>query len=208
MNCIEIIGKCTAQNEALALAIKDSLNMDCIVSECSQQDALLQQKVSCDHKLLLFDCIGKNHEEIQHSILPLFDIGRKQHYIIMYNLSADFNCTREALKHGVSGFLFTDNDLNTFTKAIEVVLADEIWASRKQIAECVNAHKTADPHFPDLTSREIHILKILVLGYSNEMIAEELCISPHTVKSHISNIFKKIRVHNRRHAAQWAQNNL
>ena len=208
MDCIEIIGKCTAQNEALAIAINGRLDMNCIVSECSQQDALLQQKVNCEHKLLLFDCIGKNREEIQHSVLPLFEIGQKNHHIILYNLGPDFDYAREALKHGVSGFLYTYDDLNTFIKAVEVVLSGEIWASRKQLAECLNSRKTTDTHFPDLTSRETDILKILAFGYSNEMIAEELCISPHTVKSHISNIFKKIRVHNRRHAVQWAQNNL
>ncbi|PLX78079.1 MAG: hypothetical protein C0615_04135, partial [Desulfuromonas sp.] len=205
---IEIIGKCTAQNEALAITINDRLDMNCIVSECSQQDAVLHNKIRCDHKLLLFDCIGKSREEIQHAILPLFEIGQKQQYIVMYNLNPDFDYTRESLKHGVSGFLFTNDSLETFIKAIEVVLSGEIWASRKQLADCLNSRKSADAHSPDLTARETDILKILALGYSNEMIAEELCISPHTVKSHISNIFKKIRVHNRRHAVQWAQDNL
>jgi LuxR family transcriptional regulator of csgAB operon len=45
-------------------------------------------------------------------------------------------------------------------------------------------------------------------GRANNKIAEELCISPHTVKTHIYNIYKKISAPNRLQAALWAAKNL
>jgi DNA-binding CsgD family transcriptional regulator len=49
---------------------------------------------------------------------------------------------------------------------------------------------------------------MVVSGATNEEIAARICISPHTVKTHIYNIFKKIKVPNRLQAALWAAKNL
>ena len=59
-----------------------------------------------------------------------------------------------------------------------------------------------------LTPRQVEILALVAVGATNEQIADKLCISPQTVKSHLYNIFKKINVPNRVQAALWAAKNL
>jgi len=59
-----------------------------------------------------------------------------------------------------------------------------------------------------LTPREIEILSVLALGVKNEEIASKLYISPHTVKTHLYAIYKKINVSNRLQAVLWAGENL
>lgn len=59
-----------------------------------------------------------------------------------------------------------------------------------------------------LTNREMEIITWLVSGRSNEEIAESLNISPHTVRTHLSNIYSKIKVENRFQAALWAAENI
>jgi len=49
---------------------------------------------------------------------------------------------------------------------------------------------------------------MVAVGAKNEEIADELFISPNTVRTHIYNIFKKINVPNRLQAALWAAKNL
>jgi DNA-binding CsgD family transcriptional regulator len=51
-----------------------------------------------------------------------------------------------------------------------------------------------------LTRRELDVLRLVACGESNNSIAAELVISPRTVKSHVSNILKKLRVSNRAEA--------
>ena len=59
-----------------------------------------------------------------------------------------------------------------------------------------------------LTTRETEILQMLTAGYSNGRIADGLCISPHTVKTHLYNAYKKIKAHGRLQAALWTVTNL
>ena len=56
----------------------------------------------------------------------------------------------------------------------------------------------------DLTKRELEIVKLLVKGLNNKQIAKELFITCHTVKAHISSIFRKLNVRNRILAAVFA----
>lgn len=51
-----------------------------------------------------------------------------------------------------------------------------------------------------LTERELSVLSLIAKGYSNSGIAESLCISMNTVKTHIRNIFHKLEVEDRTQA--------
>ena len=53
----------------------------------------------------------------------------------------------------------------------------------------------------DFTVRELDVLNFLVNGDSNNTIAEKLCITNHTVKAHLTQIYKKLGVTNRTSAA-------
>ena len=53
----------------------------------------------------------------------------------------------------------------------------------------------------ELTEREIEVLQLVVLGYSNKEIGKKLFITNHTVKAHLTQIYKKLEVTNRTAAA-------
>ena len=60
-----------------------------------------------------------------------------------------------------------------------------------------------------LSSRELEVLRFIVKGLSNPEIAKNMLISESTVKAHVSNIFRKIKVKNRIEAVVIAvKNNL
>jgi LuxR family maltose regulon positive regulatory protein len=56
-----------------------------------------------------------------------------------------------------------------------------------------------------LTPREQEILELLAAGLTNREIAQQLVISPETVKKHTSNIYGKLQVHSRTEAAARAR---
>lgn len=59
----------------------------------------------------------------------------------------------------------------------------------------------------NLSSREIDVLEQLAQGLSYTVIAENLFLSPSTVRKHIENIYSKLQVHSKLEAVQKAKRN-
>ena len=58
-----------------------------------------------------------------------------------------------------------------------------------------------------LSQREVDVLEQLAKGLSYTKIAENLIVSPSTVRKHIENIYKKLQVHNKLEAVKKARKN-
>jgi DNA-binding NarL/FixJ family response regulator len=56
----------------------------------------------------------------------------------------------------------------------------------------------------DLTSREVDVLRALAAGQSNKQIAKEFWLSSHTIKYHLTNIYRKLEVSGRTEAVRQA----
>ena len=56
----------------------------------------------------------------------------------------------------------------------------------------------------DLTPRELEILQLVLAGYTNQGIAEEINVSRKTVEFHLTHIYTKIGVQTRVMAGIWA----
>ncbi len=113
----------------------------------------------------------------------------------------------QAIRSGCYGCISTWSDPAAFGKALEVVSQGELWLSHQassQLARKLLQHegRRADEngHF---TKREWELLSLMSSGPSNKQIAERLCISEHTVRTHLSTIFGKLRVKSRTAAALY-----
>ena len=58
-----------------------------------------------------------------------------------------------------------------------------------------------------LSTREIEVLEQLSKGLNYNIIADNLILSPSTVRKHIENIYTKLQVHNKLEAIQKAKSN-
>jgi LuxR family maltose regulon positive regulatory protein len=63
----------------------------------------------------------------------------------------------------------------------------------------------AQPLIEPLSERELDVLRLLADGLTNQEIAQALCVSVNTVKTHLKNIYGKLGVHNRREATAQAK---
>lgn len=206
---IAVVGPLNLQNQLLAFFIQEKTGAFCFLCE-NAHSSFIENSVDPNVlKLILFDCYGLEKAAIVDFIGLRLKRELARKYFILFNLLPDIDVEKETIAHGVRGFVYTHDCADTLLKAIEAVLAGEVWISRKKLTECLLTRSPVNaPRLPELTKREVDILTCLTKGYSNQMIGDKLCISPHTVKTHLSNIFKKISVRNRRYAAQWASKNI
>jgi two-component system nitrate/nitrite response regulator NarL len=109
------------------------------------------------------------------------------------------------MMQGVDGYIKRKEKLKHVIEAIRTVHAGSIWAERKLLQQFVRyspilaqdldskLSKLDNP----LTKREREIVTFLFHGLSNRSISCTLNISEKTVKSHLQNIFKKMKVSSR-----------
>jgi len=87
-------------------------------------------------------------------------------------------------------------------EATNAALAITISTTRQEIPVPVKAE-----NFRGLSRRELDVLHLLAGGLTSEQIAERLYLSPRTVHSHLSTIYRKLNVANRAEAVSFAITN-
>ena len=95
---------------------------------------------------------------------------------------------------GASGFVSKDWDAREVARAVRMV------GVGMTVFE-----PTAEQPAPMLSEREREVLDLIAAGSTNREIAEQLFLSPHTVKEHTSAVYRKLQARNRAEAVQRAQ---
>ncbi len=76
---------------------------------------------------------------------------------------------------------------------------------RPLLADPATPQMEAYPELAYLTRREVEILRLAAEGRTNKQIAGTLWVTLHTVKFHLSNIYRKLNVASRAEATRWAE---
>lgn len=103
---------------------------------------------------------------------------------------------KELVKNGLAGIMPRSGDSNLLKKAILKLQAGELWIDHKTIG-CLLRNLEKEPSNITLTKKEKEILKYVCSGETNKSIADKMCVSEQTVKSHCNHLFKKFGVPNR-----------
>ncbi|AWK87536.1 LuxR C-terminal-related transcriptional regulator [Azospirillum thermophilum] len=124
-------------------------------------------------------------------------------------------CTRRlsgALGAGAGGYLMKDIACESLMQSLKLVMMGE-KVFPTHLAELLISGRTEEmttevpARRKGLSQREVQILRCLLNGNSNKMIANHLNITEATVKVHLKSLLRKINASNRTQAAIWALNN-
>jgi DNA-binding NarL/FixJ family response regulator len=120
--------------------------------------------------------------------------------VVMLTVSRNDSDLFHSLRAGAAGYLLKDTDPGRLPDALRGVLAGEAAVPRALVARLIHEFRdrgtrrlsTIGGRGVELTSREWEVLDLMADGLTTAMIAQQLFVSPVTVRRHISSIVEKL----------------
>ena len=109
-----------------------------------------------------------------------------------------------ALASGAAGYLLKDSSAEDVVRGIRAAAAGGAPLHPQAARLLLEAKDAPDP-LAGISPREREVLALLLDGLPNKLIAQRLGISEKTVKTHLTNIFRRIGVTDRVQAVLWAE---
>jgi DNA-binding NarL/FixJ family response regulator len=140
----------------------------------------------------LFDTFASRRDALERAreLVTIGTVGR----VVLYTWDASSEFLQTARAAGVAGVVLKSQAGDGLADAILRVCAGE-WIGFD------NPSRGRSAATSTLTDRELEVLALIALGYSNREIAHELFLSVDTIKTHVRKLFDKLGVRNRAQAA-------
>lgn len=124
--------------------------------------------------------------------------------IVFAEEEAEPRVLRRLISSGVDALLPTNLSAEILVQAIRLVLLGEGFMFTEYVQRLVEREPHVEVPMPDLTPRELEIIRLMAEGRSNRTIAEWLNLTEASVKVRIRRLLRKLGASNRTQAAIWA----
>ena len=184
----------TLQGEADVLLVGEAT--DAHEAQC------LSQELRPDVLLLDLNMPGPSPIETVAALRELCPATR----VLVLTAYDDDAYVRAVVAAGAAGYVLKDDATEAVVRAIRTVMEGDTWFSRSIMEKLVHggAGASIQAGHPELTSRELDVLRLVVDGKTNQEIALALAISVKTVEKHLGEVFAKLGVASRVEAAVQA----
>lgn len=207
---IYIAGSSSIQGELMAVFLEKETGLPC--RNLAGAGLLPERLQECRRAIIFGDCKGCDQVEIVQKLENWQYTNAEGVFIVLFDVAGNLKAEEELLRLGVWGIFYEDDSPETLCRGVDAIRNGEIWSSRQIMSSCLVNFRRRQNEVPTgrfrLSGREQEVLRMVADGLGNDAIAAKLCISVHTVRSHVYHIFKKINVSNRQQAAIWAARNL
>lgn len=179
-----------------------------IVAEASEGSAALSlvRELAPDVVVMDLNMPGMNGIEATREITRQAPLTR----VVVLTISDEDDDVIDAILAGACGYLLKDSSIQDLMQGIraasvgEALISPHIAAKVLQRLRASSVDSETVAQGPELSDRETQVLRLIANGKDNAEIAQDLHISPKTVKNHISNILMKLQIENRIQAAVYA----
>jgi len=122
--------------------------------------------------------------------------------VVVLTMQSEPAFAREAMRAGALGYVLKEAADDELVKAVRMAAAGETYLQPELGARL--AAEPAPSAADDLSDREVEVLRLIALGYTNNEIAEQLYLSVRTVESHRAHIQQKLRLTTRSELVRYA----
>lgn len=132
--------------------------------------------------------------------------------IVILTIYDDREYLLELIKMGIKGYILKDIEPDGLIAAVRSASCSKTYIQPSLSGAIINEYNritqsTKNNFRKPLTAREKEVVKYISEGMSNSEIAETLSISEKTVKNHVSNILRKLKLTDRTQVAIFAIKN-
>jgi DNA-binding NarL/FixJ family response regulator len=120
--------------------------------------------------------------------------------ILILSMYSQEHYVHELLEAGISGYLLKDSSGGDIISAIHAAMKDETFLSPSISKMVVDGYLSPrkggsrEERFKGLSNREREVFQLIAEGHSTRKIADMLCVSISTIKSHRNKIMEKLGV--------------
>jgi DNA-binding NarL/FixJ family response regulator len=209
---IAIVDDKQANRVSLSEKLQERSDMQVILQARNGLDFLERMKVAAE----LPDVVLMDIDMPEMNGIEAVGIGSEVYpstNFVMLTVFDDDEKIFEAIKCGAIGYLLKDEKIELIVAAIHQIIefggspmSPRIARKALQMLMQSDVRKT-EKEQQTLSEREMDILNCLVMGMNFKGIADKLFISPNTVRTHITNIYKKLHVRSKTQAVMLAVKN-
>jgi two-component system nitrate/nitrite response regulator NarL len=171
--------------------------------------------------LIIVDASNSSEDVLE--IIRLLKVRQPDARVVVVADQFDVSFVRQGFAAGVDGFCLTTSHRDVLIKSLELVMLSEkilpgalvrpmlnetASNSKRDQARPMAEPLPLDPEMRKLSNREAEILRCLMHGEPNKVIARKLEVTEATIKVHVKAILRKIGAANRTQAAIWATEHL
>jgi NarL family two-component system response regulator LiaR len=181
-----------------------------VVGEAENGVAAVELAKTLRPDVMLLDIRMKDGDGLQ--ALPQIKAASPCTSVIMLTTYANPGYLARAISNGAAGYLSKETNPDQIVRAVRAAATGEELIDRTlletALAQAVEnnlpAPEPTEMPLEPLSERELEVLRLMVQGLSNLIIAETLNISVPTVKTHVQHILQKLHVSDRTQAALLA----
>lgn len=169
----------------------------------SAEDALERLKETpCDLMIIDLELPGMSGEEL----IPCVSADYPRIKLVVFTVFEDQARIVRLMRKGIDGYLLKDTGDELLLAELSVIMLGGAPLSPR-VARKIIEDATAEPAAAEnpLSEREVEILNLTALGLTYKNIADDLNISPNTVRVHISRIYEKLETCNKTEALNRAR---